>query len=134
MSYDQTTADLLREVSTLRASNAELAGALRKLTERLRACHNDARYMAVWESWRVHGNQYAGPFYVDELEHAEEVLARHAAGEPAKHPDTVRLDWLEASPYENLAEVRFRLWRGGDSCSVIRSAIDAARKEGRVQP
>lgn len=49
---------------------------------------------------------------------------------PAKHPDTVRLDWLEAAPSERLAEVRRVLWQQHNTCMATRAAIDAARKQG----
>ena len=49
---------------------------------------------------------------------------------PAKHPDTVRLDWLEEAPSERLAEVRRILWQQRDTCTVVRAAIDAAHKQG----
>lgn len=63
------------------------------------------------------------------IEDAKEALARPAAGEPAKHPDTERLDWLEGDPQTRLAEVRRLIFTDRDTA---RESIDAARKE--VQP
>ena len=56
-------------------------------------------------------------------------LARAESATPAKHPDTVRLDWLEGAPSERLAEVRRILWQQRNTCEATRAAIDAARKQ-----
>ena len=59
----------------------------------------------------------------------EQVLASHAAGEPAKRPDTERLDWLEIDPQARLAEIRRLIFTDRDT---VREAIDAARKEAQT--
>ena len=56
-------------------------------------------------------------------------LARAESATPAKHPDTVRLDWLEEAPSERLADVRRIIWQQRDTCMVTRAAIDSAMKE-----
>ena len=68
------------------------------------------------------------PFTID-WDSLRSALARHAAGEPAKHPDTERLDWLEIDPQARLAEIRRLIFTDRDT---VREAIEAARKE--VQP
>ena len=60
-------------------------------------------------------------------EHAA-LRARVESATPAKHPDTVRLDWLEEAPSERLADVRRIIWQQRDTCEATRAAIDAARK------
>ena len=61
------------ELRALRAANAELAGALREVR-----CLVDA--------WESHDGEPA----TELRKRIEAVLARHASGEPAKHPDTER--------------------------------------------
>ena len=99
------------------ARNAELAAALR-----------EAQHLVVaWES-------ADGEPATELLRRIDAALARHAAGEPAKHPDTERLDWLE----RNSATLNFRddMFACADYGSAnhgwfesVRGAIDAARKE-----
>jgi hypothetical protein len=50
--------------------------ALERLVSQLDAVHNDSRYAAVWEMYAIHGNEYSGPFYKDELAAAKRVLDR----------------------------------------------------------
>jgi len=57
-------------------------------------------------------------------------LARAESAAPAKHPDTVRLDWLEA--FYKATEVGHWKWHELEDRMVadgFRSAIDAARKQ-----
>lgn len=100
---------IAKGVATERA-NAELAGALRDIA----------------------GNpERDNGFSIGEMKsrlRARTALARHAAGEPAKHPDTERLDWLEEDPQARLAEVRRLIFTDRDTA---REAIDAARMEVR---
>lgn len=107
------------ELRALRATNAELAGALRHLKETLNR------------------NGYA-------TSDADAALARHAAGEPAKHPDTEIIDRFEemcgSLEYCDADEVRNH-WRaygysgsnegvGRTMRDALRAAIDAAMQNG----
>ena len=58
----------------------------------------------------------------------DQIRALRAAGEPAKHPDTERLDWLEIDPQARLAEIRRLIFTDRDT---VREAIEAARKEAQ---
>lgn len=98
-------------------ANAELAGALRDAAAFARNMEQLA---------------YGGIEEIDDEEcvslacRAEAVLARHAAGEPAKHPDTERLEAIEdggLDVFESDGE-----WYVGaaEPCRTLRAAIDAA--------
>ena len=50
----------------------------------------------------------------------------------ALRKDKERLDWLEASPSDRLAEARRIVWQQRDTSTAVRAAIDAAMKEGRT--
>ena len=70
------------------------------------------------------------PFDVD-FNHFAKVLARAESATPAKHPDTVRLDWL-ASNKQSGGKAFCLQWtfRDNNNQTNIRDAIDAARKLG----
>ena len=57
--------------------------------------------------------------------------ARAESATPAKHPDTVRLDWL-ASNKQSGGKAFCLQWtfRDNNNQTNIRDAIDAARKQG----
>jgi hypothetical protein len=63
----------------LEIETQELVEALRKLTDQLRLIHKDDNYLAVWIVAQSHLGRYSGPYYVTELEAAEQALARHRA-------------------------------------------------------
>lgn len=70
--YDQAAADIqtaVRVVSKLEQEINRIGGAAKALVARLESIHNDPHYMAVWESYAIHGGNYSnGPKYDKELE------------------------------------------------------------------
>ena len=62
----------------------QLREALEKLVARLHAIHADDRYKAVWQLYAIHGGNYTGPKYEDELREAESTLAASPSATPAK--------------------------------------------------
>ena len=52
-----------------------LLDAARALTEKMNLIHNDPSYQGVWHMAAVHGANYRGPDYKEELETLEAVLA-----------------------------------------------------------
>lgn len=55
--------------------NQEIKDAAAALVKRLREIAKDDRYISVWTMYQIHGGKYSGPFYVNELETLERVLA-----------------------------------------------------------
>lgn len=111
----------LEEIHTLRFANAELAGALRGAREELYSLREFVIDRNVTDE-TSDGIQDADAA----LAKADAALARHAAGEPAKHPDTERLEAIEdggLDVFESDGE-----WYVGaaEPCRTLRAAIDAA--------
>lgn len=103
---------MAQDLATLRARIAELEAALRDMRD---ACKGEpAMNHQKYDALGIRVNN---------------LLTRAESATPAKHPDTVRLDWLEEAPSERLADVRRIIWQQRDTCMVTRAAIDSAMKE-----
>jgi len=130
---------LLDDVATLRAANAERQKQEAE-SRRLFYSEQDKRQSAEYRIAeleaalrKIAAQKPEKPDYWtscgqcdSNIEDAKDALARPAAGEPAKHPDTERLDWLEIDPQARLAEIRRLIFTDRDT---VREAIEAARKE-----
>lgn len=70
-----TVSRLMRERDEARKDAAfEGLARLKKLVEKLEAVHADPRYLAVWQSYMIHGGRYTEPTYTAELEAAKAFL------------------------------------------------------------
>jgi len=66
--------DEARERQRMLAEIEQLKAALQALVDKLDEIHADPRYKSVWTSYMIHGGQYHGPTYVDELARARAAL------------------------------------------------------------
>ena len=118
------TADLAlhhRDIAEQR--NAELVAALRPIYALRKNCEGDI-------GWRGQKDAKVGWVTVRDILALEQALARAESATPAKHPDTVRLDWL-ASNKQSGGKAFCLQWtfRDNNNQTNIRDAIDAARKQ-----
>ena len=112
-------------IDQLAARVAELEAALREIVECVDVDGADEKYDREIQRICAIALARAESATPDHIPDA----AKMVSATPAKHPDTVRLDWLESAPSERLAEVRRVLWQQHNTCMATRSAIDAARKQ-----
>ena len=115
---------LASELGQVKQRNADLVAALREVDEIVNDANHSAedRLCAAANRLLNTSAESATPDHIPDA-------AKMVSATPAKHPDTVRLDWLESAPSERLAEVRRVLWQQHNTCMATRSAIDAARKQ-----
>ena len=143
---DSAHKELSREHAALRARSAELEAQIERdawtLSPEMVQTRNDQLAAKLEQAEQRNAELVAALDYIAkwvEADGADEkydreilrvcALARAESATPAKHPDTVRLDWLEEAPSERLADVRRIIWQQRDTCMVTRAAIDSAMKE-----